>query len=124
MRLKNRYSSSLLCICSSLFETNLKKAKYGIYEKLSRVFSVSGSRFEEKCKPPTPVVLTHHFSAAIRTLVFGYLFKIIRFAITFAREVFHLRIKMKKEMTTVLFFSLSPTANYQCECDGKSKKRE
>ena len=46
--LKNFYSSNLLCICPSLLETNLNKAKYSIYEKLSRVFSVAGSRFEEK----------------------------------------------------------------------------
>ena len=42
------HSSNLRCICPSLLETNLNKAKYSIYEKLSRVFSVAGSRFEEK----------------------------------------------------------------------------
>ena len=47
-RCENFYSSNLLCICPSLFETNIKKAKYSIYEKLSRVFRVAGSRFEEK----------------------------------------------------------------------------
>ena len=46
--LKNLCSSNLLCICPSLLETNLNKAKYSLYEKLSRVFSVAGSRFEEK----------------------------------------------------------------------------
>ena len=46
--LKNFYSSNLLCICPSLLETNLNKAKYNFYEKLSRVFSVADSRFEEK----------------------------------------------------------------------------
>ena len=58
----------------------------------------------------------HPFSAAMKTLVFGNLFKLFRLAITFAREVYHLGIKMK----IVLFFSLSPTANCPCECDGKS----
>ena len=46
--LKNFYSSKLLCICPSLLETNRNKVKYSIYEKLSRVFSVAGSRFEEE----------------------------------------------------------------------------
>ena len=47
-RLKNFHSSSLLWICLSLFETDLNKAKYSIYEKLSTVFSVAGFCFEEK----------------------------------------------------------------------------
>ena len=33
---------------SSLFKTYLNKANYIIFEKLSRVFSVAGFRFEEK----------------------------------------------------------------------------
>ena len=47
-RLRNFHSSNLLCICLSLLVTNLNKAKYSIYEKLSTVFSVAGFRFEEK----------------------------------------------------------------------------
>ena len=35
-------------VCPSLFETYLNKANYIIYEKLSRVLSVAGFRFEEK----------------------------------------------------------------------------
>ena len=46
VKLNNLYSSNWLYICT--FETNLNKAKKGIYEKLSRVFTVAGSRFEEK----------------------------------------------------------------------------
>ena len=42
----------------------------------------------------------------------------------FAREVCHLRIKMKANMTIALFFSLSPASNCPCECDGKSKMLE
>ena len=45
---KNFHSSNLLCICPSLFDTYPNKAKYSIYEKLSRVFSVAGFRFQEK----------------------------------------------------------------------------
>ena len=64
------------------------------------------------------VLRTIHFSAAMKTLVFGNLFKLFRLAITFAREDYHLGIKMKTNMTIVLFFSLSPTSNYcPCECD-------
>ena len=42
------HQTNLFCICPSFIETNLNKAKKGIYEKLSRVFTVAGSRFEEK----------------------------------------------------------------------------
>ena len=54
------------------------------------------------------------FSAAMKTLVFGILFKLFRLAITFAQEVYHLGIKMKTNVTSVLIFSLSPTANCPC----------
>ena len=47
-------------------------------------------------KPPTPVLLTVHFSAALKALVIGNLFKLFRLDITFAREVCHLGIKRKK----------------------------
>ena len=57
-------------------------------------------------RPPTPVLLTIHFSAAMKTLVFGNLFKLFRLATTFAREVYHMGIKMKTNTTIVLFFSL------------------
>ena len=83
-------------------------------------FHVSVLRGEE-IKPPTPVLLTIHFSAALKALVLGHFFRI---HITFAREVCHLGIKMKKNMTIILFFSLSPIANCPCECDSKSNKLE
>ena len=38
-RLKNFHPSNLLCICLSLVVTNVKKAKYSIYEKLSTVLA-------------------------------------------------------------------------------------
>ena len=82
--LKNFFSPNLRSICLSLLETNLNKAKYSFYEKRN-----------EK-------LLTIHFSAAVKTLVFGNLFKLFRLVITFALEVYHLGIKMN-----VLFFSLS-----------------
>ena len=47
-------------------------------------------------QPPTPVLLTVYFSAALKGLVIGNLFKFFRLDITFAREVCHLGIKMKK----------------------------
>ena len=68
-----------------VFETHLNKATYIIYEKLSRVFNVAGFRFEEKIKPSIPVLLTVYFSAALKALVFGNLFKVFRLDITFAR---------------------------------------
>ena len=36
----------------------------------------------------------------MKTLVFGNLFKLFRLAFTFAREVYHLGIKMKTNMTS------------------------
>ena len=108
-RLKNFHSSSnVLCICPSLFETNLNKAKYSIYEKLLTVLNVAGIQF----------------SATLKALVLGNLFKLYRLVVTISREVCHLGIKMKKDMTIVIFFSLSPMANCPCECDGKSNKLE
>ena len=59
---------------------------------------------------------------ATKALVFGNLFKLFRLAITFAREFYCLGIKMKTNMTIVLFFSLSPTANCPCECAGKRSR--
>ena len=47
-------------------------------------------------KPPTPVLLTVYFPAALKALVLGNLFKVFRLDITFAREVCQLGIKMKK----------------------------
>ena len=43
-----------------------------------------------------PVPLTVHFSAALKALVLGNLFKVFRLDITFAREAYYLGIKMKK----------------------------
>ena len=60
----------------------------------------------------------HPFFSFNENLVFANLFKLFRVARTFAREVCPLGIKMKKNMTVVLFFSLSLTANCPCECDG------
>ena len=61
----------------------------------------------------------------LKALVLGNLLKLFRLDITFVWEVYgRLGIKMKKNMTIVLFFSLSPVANCPCECDGKSYKLE
>ena len=52
--------------------------------------------FSGEIKPPTPLLLTVHFSAALKALVLGNLFKLFRLDITFAREICRLGIKMKK----------------------------
>ena len=121
-RLKNFHSSNLLCICPSLFETYLNKANYIIYEKLLIGFSVAGFPFWGEIRPPTPVLLTVHFSAALKALVLGNLFKVFRLD----RRTGSLPLGDKDEenMTIVLFFSLSPTAKWPCACDGKSNKFE
>ena len=79
------------CVFAFLFlKKKLNKAKYSIYRNRLPVFSTEGSRLEEKC--------SHHlqdFNRSIfsynekKTLVFGNLFKLVRFAIRFARAVYH-----------------------------------
>ena len=73
--------------------------------------------FWGEIKPPTPVLLTFHFSAELKALVLCNLFKVFRLAITFARED-------EENMTIVLFSLLSPKANCPSKCDGKSFKLE
>ena len=81
-------------------------------------------QFWGETKPPTPVLLNIHFSAALKVLVLGNLFKLLRLVTTFSRKVCHLEIKRKKILTIVVFFSLSPMATCPCDCDGKSNKLE
>ena len=50
------------------FNKYLKKAKCSMFGNVLPVFSTEGSRLEEKIKPPTPVLLTTYFSAAMETL--------------------------------------------------------
>ena len=52
--------------------------------------------FGRETKPTSQVTLTVHFSAALKALVLGNLFKVFRLDITFAREAYYLGIKMKK----------------------------
>ena len=92
--------------------------------KNSQEFLASQVSVLRRNKAPTPTLLTVHFSASLQALVFGNLFKVFRLGITFAREVCHLGIKMKENMTIVLFFLLSPMAKCPCDCDGKSFKNE
>ena len=89
-RLKHMfYLSKLLCICPSLFETNLNKARYSIYGNPLPVFSTEGSLLEEKYSHANSSTSTDPFSAAMKTLVLGNLFKLVIFGITFARAVCH-----------------------------------
>ena len=92
--------------------------------KNSQEFLASQVLCRGEIKPPTPVLLTVHFSATLKALVLGNLFKLFRLDITLAREVCCLGIKMKKILKIVLFFSLCPVANCPCECDDKSFKLE
>ena len=66
MILKNFYSSNLLCICPSLLETNLNnESKISLLRK-----TVKRRRFlfGREIRLPTPVLLTIHFSAALKPL--------------------------------------------------------
>ena len=74
-RLKNFHSSGLLCICPSLFETDLNRAKYSLYEKLLTVFSVAGFCFEEKYSHQLQYIKHPFFTCTnIKALVLGNLF--------------------------------------------------
>ena len=101
-RLKHMiYLSKLLCICPSLFETNLNKARYSIYGNPLPVFSTEGSLLEEKYSHANSSTSTDPFSAAMKTLVLGNLFKLVRFA---TRD-------NEKNKTIVIFSSsLSPSS--------------
>ena len=61
----------------------------------SATFEVSTTPVRKGYSLRWPVV-TVHFSAALKALVLGNLFKVFRLNITFARDVCHLGIKMKK----------------------------
>ena len=54
------------------------------------------SVWKRNIKPTSQVTLTVHFSAALKALVLGNLFKVFRLDITFAQEAYYLGIKMKK----------------------------
>ena len=96
-RLKNFRSSNIYCICPSLFKTPILTRQNIASTKNSQEFLASqvSVRWEE-IKPPTPLLLTVHFLATMKALVFGNLFKLFGLDITFAREVCRLGIKMKK----------------------------
>ena len=58
--------SDFVFVPPALLKSNLNKAKYSFYEKLSRVFCIAGSQWSE-IRPPTPaVLLTIHFSAVMK----------------------------------------------------------
>ena len=106
-RLKNFRSSNIFCICPSLFETPvLTRQNIAWSTKNSQEFLASQvSVLWEEIKPTTPLLLTVHFLAAMKPLVFGNLFKLFGLDITFAREVCRLGIKMKKILQSSLSYS-------------------
>ena len=64
---------------------NLNKAKYSIsYQFLAPKVPVL-----RRNKAPTSALIAVHFSAVMKTLVLGNLFKLLRFAITDSRAGFH-----------------------------------
>ena len=65
-RCENFYSSNLLCICPSLFETNIKKAKYSIYE-----FFASQVPVLTRNKATNSSASNNPFSPTVKILVFG-----------------------------------------------------
>ena len=103
----NFRSSNIFCICPSLFETpvltrqNIAWSTKNFQEFLASQVSV----LWEEIKPTTPLLLTVHFLAVMKPLVFRNLFKLFGLDITFAREVCRLGIKMKKILQSSLSYS-------------------
>ena len=91
--------SVLVCFFSKqiLTKQNIASTKY------SQEFLALQVPVLRRNKAITLLLQTIHFPAAIR----GKLFKLFGFASTFSREVCHLGIQKKKQMTIVLFFSLA-----------------
>ena len=91
----------------------------------ARVFSPAAAILESEKTLGTRLVLPNiHFLAAMKALVLGNLFKLLDLSSHFHLNFATWGIKMKKNMTIVLFFFISPMADCPCECDGKSNKLE
>ena len=107
MRLKNFYFIKVILNSSFFFKTkNLNKAKYSIsYQFLApKVVPVL-----RRNKAPTSVLIANHFSAVMKTLVLGNLFKFLRFAIMHIHEQFSI-VDNEKNRTIVIFSSfLTPS---------------
>ena len=112
---RNFYSSNLLCIYPSLFEKNLNRAKYTIYER---------SAFQRRIK--TANVL--RFQPSISHLQWKPLHFVIYSSFLDSPSPslgqFNYHLGMNKNMTIALFFPLPPMENYSCQCDDKSKNLE
>ena len=90
------------------FQKNLSKAKYS----LSHQFLAPKVPVLRRNKAPTSVLIVIHFSAVMKTLVLGYLFKLLRFAITFTSS-FPLRIMRRiTPLSYFLHFFKPQVANF------------
>ena len=70
-------------------------------------------------KAPTSILIVIHFSAVMKTLVLGNLFKLLRFAITFTSS-FPLRIMRRiTPLSYFLHFFKPQVANFPQKCDGQ-----
>ena len=83
--LKNFYSSHLLCICPSLLETNLNKAKYSFFEKPSEFLALQVPVLKRN-KATNSSTSNHPFFSCNQN-PHGNLFTLLRLTITFARAV-------------------------------------
>ena len=94
-KIRNFYLSNLLCLSLS-FRNLSQQGKLNYLQKTLKRFKRRRIPFWGELKPAASVLLTVHFSAAPKALAFGNLLKVFRLDITFARDVCHLGIKMKK----------------------------
>ena len=104
-RLKNICLSKLPCICPSLY--NFRKKSQASTE-ISYQFLAPKIPVLRRNKATKPSSSTDPFSAAMKTLVLGNLFKHVRFAITFARAVCHWDNEKNKRIV-IFSSSLSPS---------------
>ena len=100
-RLTNFYLSKLLCICPSLFKKSSAKQDIAFTE-ISVQFLALKIPILRRNKGTNSSTSKDPFSAAMKTLVLGNSFRLVRLAVTVARAV--CRWDNEKNKTIVIFF--------------------
>ena len=122
-RLKNFHSSNFVFV--PLFWKPILTKQNIASPKDSQQFLASQVCVWRRNKATNSSTSYHPFFSCTESPYTWYnLFKLFRLVVTLAREVCHLGKEMKKNMTIVSFFLLSPMANFSCECDGRFNKPE
>ena len=95
VRLKNFYLSKVLFFCPSLFKNKISTKQNIVSTEIAYKFSAPKVPVSRRNKATNSRTSTDPFSAATKTLVFGNLFKLVKFFTTFFN---------KNQKTSVIFF--------------------